>query len=487
MRKTFIPALILCLTLLGGCMNEIDNAINQLDRRVTTLENRCNQMNSTIEGLRQMVETLESHDFIKNIESIYQGGTIIGYTIYFTHSSPITVYNGTDAETPLLGVGQGEDGIYYWTVKYPSQEPVFVTDNYGQRIPTNATTPRLKIENGNWMVTYDAGETWTILGKATGEDGASFFRSVINQGDYAQFNLLNGTTIELPFWDSYTRLSDALDKANTNFLSFQRLATNLQKEVYADNVMPIVSGLDTIGYRIHLSDGSTYPFYNGTGTNIPTISARPLAATGNEVFYWTINYGNSFQWILDEDGNRIQANAPEGKPVKITLLVESGKYYWGVAYGDAPAQFLLCDGKKVEASTQAPDPVIKSVVQMTDGVVRITLAGGQTVDIPMRHPITLTFSSGVTSGAVNMAASDTVTVNYRVSPASEKLQILPVASDGFYSTTTSTSPDFQYWRLDIISPSSFTSGSSKLNLVVSDGTGAMKTVVLTINYKKKTS
>lgn len=488
MAKRIITSLILCITLLCGCMNELDNALNQLERRIANLESRCNQMNSTIEGLRQMVETLESHDFIKSVDPLYQGGRIIGYTITFTHAAPITVYNGTDAETPLLGVAQAEDGLYYWTVKYPSQDPVFVTDNFGQRIPTNASTPRLKIENGNWMVTYDNGETWTTLGRATGEDGASFFRSVINQGDYAQFNLLNGTTIELPYWDSYTTLYNAVEKANKNLESFQALAGSIQKNVYADNVLPIVSGRDTVGYSIHLSDGTTWPLYNGTGTNVPVISARPLSATGNEVLYWAISYGkNTFQWILDENGKRIQANAPEGQTVKLTLLIEKGRYYWGVAYGDADAQFLYCDGKKVEASTQAPEALVRSVVEIIDGMVRITLADGQTIDVPMRHPITVNFGTGVSGGAVNMAASDTVTVTFNINPASDRTQVLPIAPEGFYSTAASTSPDYNYWRLDIISPATFTSGSSKLNLLVSDGTGAMRTIVLTIKYKKKTT
>ncbi|MBR4826898.1 MAG: hypothetical protein IKZ91_03335 [Bacteroidales bacterium] len=32
-------------------------------------------------------------------------------------------------------------------------------------------TPQLKIEDGNWYISYDNGATWTLLGKATGEDG----------------------------------------------------------------------------------------------------------------------------------------------------------------------------------------------------------------------------------------------------------------------------------------------------------------------------
>ena len=47
----------------------------------------------------------------------------------------------------------------------------FITNNVGQRIPAVAVTPKIKIENGYWMVTYDGGIVWHNLGKATGSAG----------------------------------------------------------------------------------------------------------------------------------------------------------------------------------------------------------------------------------------------------------------------------------------------------------------------------
>ena len=487
MKKRIIPALCLCLLLLGGCYFDMDNTLSTLERRITSLENRCNQMNETLKGLREMVEALQKYDFISKVEPVYQGGNTVAYTIYFTHSSPITVYNGTDADTPLLGVDMGEDGNYYWTVKYPGQEPQFVLNNYGRRIATAAVTPILKIENGNWMVTYDGGQLWSTLGKATGEDGVSFFRSVVNQGDYYQFNMVNGTTIELPIWDRYVTIYNALKAANENLKSFTELASSLTSKVYADNIIPIVSGSDTTGYSLHLSNGNTYRFYNGTGTNVPQISARPLTSDpADKVYYWSIRYSSTdIRWLLDDKGNRIRANAPEGKSVKLDLLEEGGKYYWAVAYGDEKPQFLLLDGQKVLASAQAPDPVVTNVVQVGTSAIRITIGDSQTIDIPLRQALSFTFGSPVAENAVTMAASDTLTITCQISPASDKTSVLPVASDDFYATSAPTSPDYTFWRIDIISPASFKSGSSKLNILVSDGEGTMKTVVLTVNYKEK--
>ena len=50
-------------------------------------------------------------------------------------------------------------------------------DDNGEKIPVtgedgeDAITPRLKIEDGYWFISYDGGLTWTRLGEATGEDG----------------------------------------------------------------------------------------------------------------------------------------------------------------------------------------------------------------------------------------------------------------------------------------------------------------------------
>ena len=66
---------------------------------------------------------------------ITNGGETIGYTITFSKSNPITVYhgkdgvNGQDGHTPIIGVRQGPDGIYYWTL-----DGEWMLDNDGNEI-----------------------------------------------------------------------------------------------------------------------------------------------------------------------------------------------------------------------------------------------------------------------------------------------------------------------------------------------------------------
>ena len=483
-KRTF---LILCLALLPltGCFNEIENELNRLERRIEKLEQRCQEMNTTLSGLRTIVDKLNTYDFLKNVEPLRQGGKVIGYTLNFTHSDPVTLYNGTDAETPVLGVQRGEDGIWYWTVKYPSDtEAHFVTDNFGVRIPTSAGSPIFKIENGYWLVSYDNGDIWHNVGRATGEDGVSFFKSVEDLGDYVQFNMINGTAIQLPTWSSFEKLQETCRKVNSNLETFTKLVTSLDDKVYVSDMIPILSGQDTIGCTLTLTDGTTFSFYDGTGTNAPVIGARK-DNDSSDVWYWTIQYGSDpATWILDEKGQRIQANAPKGLTPSISLLKDAadGTYYWAVAYGDGKPEYLLCNGKRVPASVNVPDPVFLSVVSVRDDMVSITLDGGQSVLIPLAKAFTVSLSSPVSGNKLTMGAQDTVVFTCSLSRSDNRAEVLPVGQDGFYATATTS--NHRNWSIVVISPADFTeSSTSKLNLLVSNGYGAIKTIVVTIQGK----
>lgn len=228
-RLYLIP--ILCATLLsGGCSKEYDDSalngrLDGLEERVEALEELCRQMNTNISSLQTIVTALQSNDYITNVSPVKSGGKTVGYTITFAQNGAITIYHGEDGKdgkpgadgqpgtpgtpgepgekgedgtTPKIGVRQDADGIYYWTLNGE-----WLTDDYGNKIkaqgedgaagkpgedgtpgkPGNdgatgtpgkdGITPMLEIRNGYWYVSYNDGESWQQLGKATGEDGKS--------------------------------------------------------------------------------------------------------------------------------------------------------------------------------------------------------------------------------------------------------------------------------------------------------------------------
>lgn len=123
----------------------------------------------------------------------------------WTSIGKATGETGADGATPVVGIKQFTDGIYYWTLNGE-----FMTDDDGNKIAArgekgqdgqdgqDGVTPQLKIENGMWMVSNDNGATWKIAGPATGGDGDSFFINVSQDDNYVYMQLKDGTMIKLP-------------------------------------------------------------------------------------------------------------------------------------------------------------------------------------------------------------------------------------------------------------------------------------------------
>ncbi len=268
MRKFLF--LFAALLFISGCSNPFDDtAINDrldnLEERVEALEELCNQMNTNIEALQTIVAALQNNDYITSVTPITENGEEIGYTITFAKSNPITIYHGQDGEdgadgidgtdgidgvdgedgkdgsdghTPVIGVRQDTDGIYYWTL-----DGEWLLDDNGNKIKAvgedgkdgvdgedgadgtgsengkDGITPQLKIEDGYWYVSYDNGITWHQLGKATGEDGQdgedgkdgedgqdgtdgkdgdSMFKEIRQDDSFVYFVLTDGTELKVP-------------------------------------------------------------------------------------------------------------------------------------------------------------------------------------------------------------------------------------------------------------------------------------------------
>lgn len=127
--------------------------------------------------------------------------------------------DGQDGKTPEIAIKQDSDGIYYWT-----KDGEWLTDQQGQKIKANgidgengkdAIAPKLKIENGRWLLSTDEGKSWIDIGQATGNDGEdgkdgdSFFQNVTQDDEKVTLILANGTTIYIP---KYKELAISFNK-----------------------------------------------------------------------------------------------------------------------------------------------------------------------------------------------------------------------------------------------------------------------------------
>lgn len=175
---------------------DITGRLDDLENRVAKLEQLCAEMNTNLSAMQSIVTAMQTGDYITSVSPITEGGKTIGYTITFAKVDPITIYHGQDGadgqdgkdgadgqdgkdggdgHTPVMGVKQDTDGIWYWTI-----DGEWLLDSNNQKVKAvgvdgkdgeDGVTPQLKIEEGYWYVSTDNGQSWIQHVKATGENG----------------------------------------------------------------------------------------------------------------------------------------------------------------------------------------------------------------------------------------------------------------------------------------------------------------------------
>ena len=146
MKKIHLLLLGLTICLFSACHDKLWDAIDDLDVRVARLEELCKEMNTNIVSIQTIVNVVQSGDYITGVTEIKKDGEVIGYTITFANHDPITIYHGQDgkdgadgkdgqngsANTPVIGVAQDTEGVYYWTLNGE-----WLLDDNGNKLPVS--------------------------------------------------------------------------------------------------------------------------------------------------------------------------------------------------------------------------------------------------------------------------------------------------------------------------------------------------------------
>ena len=221
MKRIFIllAVALACIS----CEHAFRDELQEIHSEIDELRELINQTNSNIEALRTIINAIQDNDFVTGIAPIKENGVEVGYIISFSKSGNVTIYHGQDGQdgkpgqdgqpgkdgyTPVISARQDSDGIWYWTL-----DGEWMTDENGQRIKAvgtdgqdgqpgkDAITPQLKIEDGYWFVSYDNGDSWHQIGKATGEDGKDgdpMFKDIVINNDGITLIFADGSEISLP-------------------------------------------------------------------------------------------------------------------------------------------------------------------------------------------------------------------------------------------------------------------------------------------------
>lgn len=555
--KKILSVLCIATLLFASCSDEYDDSaltgrVDNLENRVAKLEELCKQMNTNISSLQTIVTALQKNDYVTNVTPIMQNGKEVGYTIAFSKSNPITIYhgkdgqNGTDGEdgkpgvdgedgkdghTPVIGVKQDTDGSYYWTLNGD-----WLTNDSGNKIKAEGTdgkdgtdgsngedgndgqdgkpgmdgkdgiTPKFKIENDYWYISYDNESTWTQLGKATGEDGKdgedgisgdSMFTDIDYETntDYVIFTLSNGTQIKLPTWSAFEALKTLCNQMNTNISSLQTIVTALQNNDYITEITPVMQDGIEIGYTIRFNKSNPITIYHGkdgqNGTDgsdgkpgtdgqdghTPVISVKQDT---DGVYYWTLDG----DWLTDDSGNKIKAEGTDGKDGNdgqdgkpgtdgITPQFKIEDKCWWISYdnGSNWTNVGLATGADGQDGTDAVS-IFKEITQDED-YIYFKLQNDSVISVPKHHPLSITFTE---TEDIRVLAGKTYSIGYTITGADENTVIKALAQDGFRAVVKKT--DNATGTIEITTPSTIL--SSEVLIFVTDG--KERTIMRSINF-----
>lgn len=95
-------------------LDELEEQVSELEGRIEELETECNKATEDIAALRAIIEVLQSRDYVTSVTPIMDGDKVIGYTITFANSAPLTIYTCNcedDDESIIVAITEGETEV----------------------------------------------------------------------------------------------------------------------------------------------------------------------------------------------------------------------------------------------------------------------------------------------------------------------------------------------------------------------------------------
>lgn len=327
MKRLFTLFTGLCVLLLAGCNDEYDDSalvkrLDDLEQRLEKLEKLCNTMNTNLGSMQTIVKALEGGDYITSVDPLTENGSVVGYTIRFAKGTPIVVYNGKAGTTPVIAVKKDTDGIYYWTLN-----DQWLTDDHGAKLPVsgqNGTSPKLKIEDEYWYISYDDGTTWTKLDKATGEKGDDGAGILVEMDEnYVYFTLPNGTKFTVP------RVGGGSDPEP----SVPHILYAVGQESVPDTDY-FYATVWRDGKRFPLSDGSADAFCNAVctgGDDVYVVGCEAIGDLIDDGYYEPYHQNVAVLWHFKtgDEANAARQTLSDGKYATspVAVAVSNGNVY----------------------------------------------------------------------------------------------------------------------------------------------------------------
>jgi len=380
--KKHVIFLFSALICIASCKKFDDSAIwlelQEHERRIEELETLCNKMNSNIESLSVIINTLQKNDYVTNVTNVIENGKEIGYMISFNKNASIIIYHGINGNNPEIGVKKDVDGVYYWTLNGE-----WLLDDEGNKMETvnggGGITPNLKIEGEYWYISYDNGITWEKLYKAVGEEGQggySMFENVdVSNQEYVLMTLTDGTEIKIPTWKAFETLQTSVNMLNTNLSALQSIVEALQNNDYVSSVAPLTENGKVIGYTIYFTKSNPVVIYHGNDGIDGHTPVIGINKDEDGIYYWTIDG----KWLREAEGNKVPTTGNNG--VTPQTKIEDG--YWYVSYNNGSTWNQLDKAVGEDGEDGKDGDAFFSNIDMSDQKYMVlTLINGTTITIP---------------------------------------------------------------------------------------------------------
>ena len=230
-----LPAVLLTLAM-GGCVKEYDDSdlrekVENLDGRVSKLEEAVKTINeTTVPSLQNLIKALQEKLTIVSVSEPDENGDV---TITFSDNTKAVIGKGAKGDqgdkgdkgdkgdqgdkgdkgdkgdagddgvdAPEIGVKQDEDGVWYWTLGGE-----FITGEDGKKLPVTGSdgaagvTPKFKIEDGSWWVSYDDGGSWEHVGLVSNSESSAYIEEDTEEEIIIN---INGSRISIPKEKAFT-------------------------------------------------------------------------------------------------------------------------------------------------------------------------------------------------------------------------------------------------------------------------------------------
>ena len=418
-----------------SCADDIKQDLNDLRARVVELEALVTSINDYYADISKIVSALEDHDMIRSITPL-EGEA---YLVTFVSGQTITLIQGIDGVSPNLGIKKYDDGLFYWTVQYGSEEPQWLLSNLGLKIRASALTPQMKIDDGWWQYSYDGGASWTRLCAATGEPGKSVFKNISVSDYFVTFTLASNSMFQIPTEQYFLRVVERCNAFSKELETATSILAGVDTTMAVKSITQIMEEGELVGYTLLLNNGKKLEIRSGKDEQPFIFTIKKDHSDWTD--YWMVKVGDgAFTWVLDKNGNRAIASSMSGTPQLSAKDTLGGLYYAYSFYPDIDKYQLLRDSKGQLVPVSANDNLrlFKAIAVNADNVA-LTMADGTVAYLPFAYGTTpsimFTPPEGITYDSSKylyseVEANKTYAVKYKITDATLNTQIDAIGMDG---------------------------------------------------------